>query len=90
MKSLFNKYESYTEKGSELSDEAYELIKPLIKKWVQKNYKIRDVGEIISDSVHMITIFSKAEKAVKMRKQEKSNSKTSLSKTVSDERQKQD
>ena len=71
MKSLFNKYEAYTKEGSELSDEAYKLIEPLIEKWAQKNYKIRDIGEIVSDSVQTMVVFSRIEKAIKMRIQEK-------------------
>jgi len=37
-KSLFNRYEAYTKKGGELSDEITKAFDPIIKKWANRGY----------------------------------------------------
>lgn len=69
-KSLFNKYEAYNTKGGELGDEVSKALDPIIKKWADKGYAVKDIESIATDCVFMTSAIERATRAMKLRKEE--------------------
>lgn len=69
-KSLFNKYEAYTKKGGELNDEITKAFDPIIKKWADKGYAVKDIECITIDNISMTSAVERATRAMKLRKKE--------------------
>jgi len=70
-KSLFNKYESYTPKGGELYNELQEIIDPIIKRWADEGYLMKDIESIAIDMITMSSAIERARRAMKLRKEER-------------------
>ncbi len=68
-KSLFNKYEAYTDIGRKVSDELQKAIDPIIKKWADKGYSINGIESIAIDSIAMVANIERMERSIKMRKE---------------------
>jgi hypothetical protein len=68
---LFNRYEAYSEKGNELSDEIHKIVCPLLDKWYAKGFKARDIQRIVHDTIDMHLALSRTKKAIKMRVKER-------------------
>jgi len=47
---LFNENDRYSEAGLNLSNEAEEAIEPIMKKWADKGFSIRDIEYIIKQA----------------------------------------
>ena len=55
MKRLYNEEtDNYTHEANELSHQAAEILKPLLKKWSEEGYSIRDISNIIRAEVSML------------------------------------
>jgi DNA-binding transcriptional MerR regulator len=52
---LFNEYESYTKEGYRLSDELHLALEPIIKKWADLGFSVKDIESIMYDDVSMIS-----------------------------------
>ncbi|RLI69219.1 hypothetical protein DRO91_07975 [Candidatus Heimdallarchaeota archaeon] len=71
MKQLFNKYESYTKKGADLSNEIQKAIAPIMEEWSKKGYRVIDIERIFADCIRLKSTILKAQKELKMRKEKK-------------------
>jgi hypothetical protein len=70
---LYNKYESLTGSGHKLSDEACQLIRPLVKRWVEAGFRARDIQTVIDSELQGIVAEVALRKAMDMRREEKRN-----------------
>ncbi len=64
MKNLFNKYEAYTKKGGELSDELIKVLDPIFKEWAEDGYKVKDIESITFDQTAMLCAVIRAKRGV--------------------------
>lgn len=70
-KSLFNKYEAYTPKGGELSDEIFIALRPMVKEWADMGYSVKDIESIFIDVITMLSCTERMIRAMKLAKKEK-------------------
>lgn len=71
MKPLFNEYEAYNEEGGQVSDEIQKALFPIMKKWAEKGYSVKDIEAIVIDNVAVESAFIRAKRALQMRKMRK-------------------
>jgi hypothetical protein len=71
MKPLFNKYEAYNEAGRLVNDELQAAIDLVMKKWVRKGYRIRDIEAIAFDTVSVSGAIIRMERSARLVKQER-------------------
>jgi len=69
-KPLFNKYEAYTKEGGKVSDEIREALDPIIKKWADKGYRVKDIESIALDNISMSGCVERMTRSMKLRKEE--------------------
>ena len=72
MESLFlPKYFTYSPKAGELDRETREVIKPIIKKWIDKGYNPKEIENIMMSALSMEIVFEHSKNNMAIRKAEK-------------------
>ncbi len=73
MKRLYSDDGRYTPDASALDDEVFKIMKPIMKRWEEKGYPIREISHVIYGSISMleseIVLTKGAEIARKRRKE---------------------
>ena len=70
MKTLFNKYEAYNNKGGEFQDELQKVIDPIMEKWVRKGYSTLNMENIAMSVVSMSLCVERMKRGLKLHKAE--------------------
>lgn len=56
MKRLFNEEDRYNDVATTISDEARKALEPIVKKWAEQGYSIRDIEYIINAEATCLTL----------------------------------
>jgi len=73
MKSMFNVYEACNAEGKECADEFTKLIRPFLKEWAKKGFKIKDLESIALSCLQVQCSYLVLRQAMDRRKKARAN-----------------
>lgn len=65
MNSLFDEKELYNEVSNELAQSVRDAIKPILTKWIEDNYKIREIEYVMLEEINMLCCENRLKKRFK-------------------------